>query len=271
MSASLETLRAAVAAGPPFEASLLNALREDPRAGAQTLYHHCLRRQQAASREEERIRHMLRFEEMAHDNGFSIVAGVDEAGRGPLAGPIVAGAVVLAHPIHGLNDSKQLTEAQREHLFAELHRGGHHIGVSIVEAEAIDTMGIQTANYSAMAQAAHRIEPLPQFLLVDGFAIPGCAIPQQRIVKGDCQSLSIAAASIVAKVVRDRIMTELDRRFPEYGFARNKGYGTGEHLDALRKHGPCPVHRTSFAPISGIVQQEMFNEAAEGNAEWNRA
>ena len=250
MRPSLDELRRALAGGPPYDQDLLATLKKDPRAGARTLYWRCMRSENMARNEEERAVAMMAFEEEARRNRFQRVAGIDEAGRGPLAGPIVAAAVVLNHPVPGLDDSKRLTAEQREDLFIRLHGEGHAVGKAIIAPEEIDQRGIQVANYGAMAQAVRMLEPAPDFLLVDGFAIPGCAIPQKPLVKGDQRSQSIAAASIVAKVVRDRIMTELDKQFPEYGFAFNKGYGTAEHLEALRRHGPCAVHRKSFAPIA---------------------
>jgi ribonuclease HII len=135
-------------------------------------------------------------------------------------------------------------------LFAELMTGAHAVGCAVVDAAEIDRHGIQCANYGAMLAAVEKLSPAPDFLLVDGFAIRGCALPQLRIVKGDRRSQSIAAASIVAKVTRDRIMCELDRAYPGYGFARHKGYATGEHLAALRARGPCAIHRRTFAPLS---------------------
>lgn len=201
------------------------------------------------------------FERMAKASGFLRIAGVDEAGRGPLAGPISAAAVVLAHPLDGLNDSKQLSEAQREALYEALLSGGHAIGAAMIPPRDLDRMGLQAANYRAMLDAVNQISPPPDFLLVDGFAIPGCAIPQERIIKGDARSISIAAASIVAKVTRDRVMRQLDAEYPEYGFAENKGYGTAAHLAALAQFGPCPAHRSSFAPVSGMVQGQLFGEA----------
>jgi ribonuclease HII len=197
-----------------------------------------------------RLEAMFSFELQAREQGFRRVAGVDEAGRGPLAGPLVAAAVVLARPVAGLNDSKKLTAAQRDALFETIVSGGHAVGVCIVPAAELDALGVQQANYSAMVRAAESIVPLPDLLLVDGFAVPGTALPQWRLVKGDQRSLSIAAASIVAKVTRDRIMEELDRKYPQYLFARHKGYGTAEHMTRLERHGPCPEHRRSFAPLS---------------------
>ncbi|MCC6698014.1 MAG: ribonuclease HII [Candidatus Hydrogenedentes bacterium] len=204
--------------------------------------------------EDVRLEAMLCFERDAAARGFQCVAGVDEAGRGPLAGPIVAGAVVLREPIPGLNDSKLLTEAQREDLFRRLQDGGHAIGCAIVSAEEIDALGIQSANYAAMLRAVAALTPQPDFLLVDGFSIPGCTTPHLRLVKGDRRSLSIAAASIIAKVTRDRLMIELDGRCPGYGFARHKGYATPEHLEALKRLGPCPAHRRSFAPLATTLE-----------------
>ena len=200
--------------------------------------------------EATRLDVMLQFEREAIAHGFSRIAGVDEAGRGPLAGPLVAAAVVLANPVCGVNDSKQLTESQRTHIFESLQSGGHAIGVGVVVPSVIDQHGLQSANYGAMLQAVAGLVPPPDFLLVDGFVIRGCSLAQKRIVKGDCLSISIAAASIVAKVTRDRMMEALDKQYPQYGFAKHKGYGTAEHLQALREYGPCPAHRKSFAPIA---------------------
>lgn len=201
-------------------------------------------------KERRRLDAMLEFERNATGMGFRRVAGVDEAGRGPIAGPIVAGAVVLAGPVAGLNDSKQLSEARREALFEELHAGEHAVGCAVIEAAEIDQMGIQQANYAAMARALSALSPPPDYALVDGFQVPGLAVPQLRLVKGDARSLSIAAASIVAKVTRDRLMRAHAAAYPGYGFDQHKGYGTAAHLDALARLGPCPLHRRSFAPLA---------------------
>jgi len=200
------------------------------------------------------------FEREAAAAGARRVAGVDEAGRGPLAGPIVAAAVILAYPVDGLDDSKRLTPARRERLFAAVTAGDHAYALSIVSPEAIDTHGIQTANYTAMNDAIARLDPQPDLALVDGFTIPGCAVPHLRIVKGDQRSCSIAAASIVAKVTRDRMLRELDARYPGYGFAEHKGYGTRAHREAIERLGPCPAHRRSFAPFSTTKTTLFFNE-----------
>lgn len=255
---TINDLRARVEAGPPYAHAFLAALRHDPRAGARELYGACMRqmRRQAAHWREEL--QALTFERAAKEQGFVRIAGVDEAGRGPLAGPIVAAAVVLGHPIDGLNDSKQVAPAERGLFFELLYNGPHAIGVSVVSPEEIDQVGIQSANYAAMYRAVAQLAPPPDYLLVDGFEIAGCPIPQCRIVKGDCRSQSIAAASIVAKVTRDRIMDELDGQFPQYGFAQHKGYATSEHLEAIERCGACPHHRKSFAPFARPLETGLL-------------
>ena len=261
---TLNEYREALEAAPGPTPELLEELRNDARAGAQALYRRHAKQMARAAAETERLALLWRFEEEAMSQGFRRVAGVDEAGRGPLAGPIVAGAVVLAGRVAGLNDSKQLTADQRAALFEILSSGGHDIGVGIVDAATIDRIGIQPANYRAMAEAAQALDVPPDFLLVDGFRLPGVATPHKRIVKGDSRSLSIAAASIVAKVTRDRMMARIERDYPGYGFGKHKGYATREHLDALAARGPCAVHRKSFAPIARATQTaSLFDEEGD--------
>jgi len=257
---TVRELQDAVAGGPPYDEGLLAVLRDDPRAGVRALYASCVRAQAQRCEEQLRLDTMMQFERQALANGFARVAGVDEAGRGPLAGPIVAAAVVLAWPVPGLNDSKQLTATQREHLYRLLMEGDHKIGVAVVAADRIDRQGIQSANYAAMAEAVAALDPAPDFLLVDGFEIRGCALPQKRLIKGDCRSLSIAAASVVAKVTRDRVMDELDAQHPGYGFRKHKGYATQEHLAALARLGPCRFHRRSFAPLCQTAETASLFE-----------
>lgn len=253
---SLVDLRAMIAAGPPYDPGLLDALRADARAGARDLLRRVELRLARAADEHVREEACLSHERAARERGYARVAGVDEAGRGPLAGPIVAAAVILGGPIPpGLNDSKKLIEPQREALFDALHAGDHAIGVAIVEPTEIDARGIQSANMQAMCEAVQMLKPLPDYLLVDGFRLPGAPCPHERMIRGDARSLSIAAASIVAKVTRDRIMTALDETYPGYGFARHKGYGTRDHLEAIARLGPCPAHRRSFAPIARVPEQ----------------
>ena len=184
--------------------------------------------------------------------GASVVAGVDEAGRGPLAGPVVAAAVVLERGGRwdGLDDSKQMSAEGREAVFARLQLEARALRWAAVGARSIDFMNIRRASLEAMRRAVTRLAVPPELVLVDGLdAVPGVPLPQHAVVDGDARLLSIAAASVVAKVVRDRIMQRLDRVWPLYGFARHKGYATPEHLEALDRHGPCACHRYSFGPV----------------------
>lgn len=196
----------------------------------------------------------MSFEAEAYASGFNGVAGVDEAGRGPLAGPVVAGAVILParwEGLAGLNDSKQLTVGQRERLFSSLlERDDVCWAVGVADREEIDRLNILRATHLAMARAVEGLAVRPDFCLVDGLPVKGLPVPHRAIVKGDGRSLSIAAASVLAKVTRDRMMEEADLLYPQYGFAKHKGYGTKAHMEALRRHGPCPLHRRSFAPVS---------------------
>ena len=181
-------------------------------------------------------------------DGCSLICGVDEAGRGPLAGPVAAGAVILPKDctILYLNDSKKLSEKRREELFLEIREKAVSYSVGIVGPERIDEINILQATYEAMRQAVSGLGVVPDLLLNDAVTIPELAIPQVPIIKGDAKSVSIAAASILAKVTRDHPMEEYDRQFPQYGFAKHKGYGTAAHVAAIREFGPCPIHRRSF-------------------------
>jgi ribonuclease HII len=186
---------------------------------------------------------------------------VDEAGRGPLAGPVVAAAVILSQPLPecltGLNDSKQLTESQRERFFAALtEQLGIPFGVGIVTHEVIDEINIAQATHRAMRQALDALPVRPDHVLVDGRAVPQLPFPQTAIVSGDALSYSIAAASVIAKVTRDRMMCDLHEQFPQYNFAQHKGYGTAEHLALLQRHGPCPIHRRTFEPVRQAAQHD---------------
>jgi len=199
------------------------------------------------------------FERALWDRGVTRVAGVDEAGRGPLAGPVVAAAAVLSakwassglpRELEGLNDSKQLTLAQRERFFAFL-TGCEEVEFAVAQIDSvqIDEINILRATHRAMNTALAELNPQPQHALVDGRPVKSLRVPQTAIIKGDARSYSIAAASVLAKVTRDRLMLEFDRQWPVYGFAEHKGYGTARHLAAIAAHGPCPIHRKSFAPI----------------------
>ena len=207
------------------------------------------------------------FERALWNRGVARVAGVDEAGRGPLAGPVVAAAAILPaswaetgipRELEGLNDSKQLTPLQREGFFAFLTACGE-VGFAVAQIDSvrIDEINILRATHQAMDAALTELAPPPEHALVDGRPVKTLRVPQTAIIKGDARSYSIAAASVLAKVTRDRLMLEFDRQWPAYGFAEHKGYGTAQHLAAIAAHGPCPIHRKSFAPIKP-KESELF-------------
>ncbi|TNF47480.1 MAG: ribonuclease HII [Deltaproteobacteria bacterium] len=193
----------------------------------------------------------LFFESMARRQGYQAIAGIDEAGRGPLAGPVVAAAVILPEyfELPGLNDSKQLTEKKRNELYPLIHEQAISVGIGVSRADEVDQINILQATLKGMNRAVARLSVSPDFLLVDGITPVPTLIEQKTLKKGDSRSLSIAAASVVAKVVRDRIMVVYDRLFPEYGFAGHKGYGSQKHREAVAKYGPCVCHRRSFAGV----------------------
>lgn len=200
------------------------------------------------------------YEEKALASGAQLIAGIDEAGRGPLAGPVVAAAVILNGflDIPGLDDSKLLTERNRNKLFCTILAKAKSVGIGVIEPEEIDRINILQATRLAMKTAVEKLNNQPDYLLIDGPIKLDINYNQQPLIKGDRQSLSIAAASIVAKVTRDRIMVELDKEFPNYGFGKNKGYGTREHQKAIQDYGPCRVHRMSFRLLPDPVQKTMF-------------
>jgi len=210
----------------------------------------------------------FRYEWALVEQGMTRIAGVDEAGRGPLAGPVFAAAVILPpdwilngmpKKLKQINDSKQLTPELREFLFQELIAHPEvHYAVAQVPEQMIDQINILQASHRAMNQALAQLSPAPQHVLVDGLRVRSLAWPQTPIVSGDALSYSIAAASILAKVSRDRLMIQLDAQYPAYGFAEHKGYGTPDHLAAIKAHGPCPLHRQSFSPFRP-TQTEMFD------------
>lgn len=190
----------------------------------------------------------LEFEKKALEEGFSVICGIDEAGRGPLAGPVVAAAVVL-HPgqvIDGVNDSKKLTEKKREALFDIICDQAAGFGIGFASEEEVDNLNILQATFLAMRRAAAALPVPPDIALIDGNQKPGLAMAEQTVVKGDARSASIAAASILAKVSRDRYMLKLDVQYPQYAFAKHKGYGTKLHYERIAAHGICPAHRRSF-------------------------
>jgi ribonuclease HII len=220
---------------------------------------------------------LLQFERQAWDQGFRRLAGVDEAGRGPLAGPVVAAAAVFDRSfleseqfgvLQGVTDSKRLTEAQRDRFFALLTASPHvAFGLGLADVGEIDTLNILRATHVAMRRAVESLALPPDFILVDGLPVPGLPAPSLAIVGGDGRSLSIAAASIIAKVTRDRHMRELDRAYPAYGFAQHKGYGTRAHTEALLRHGPTPHHRCTFRPVTDAIRIRSRREDADASAE----
>ena len=199
----------------------------------------------------------LDHEDELKSRGYQLIAGIDEAGRGALAGPVVAGAVILPRGycpwFKFVRDSKELSPKQRERLFHLIGQEAIAIGVGSISHHMIDTVNILEATKLAMMQAVEKLPQQPQFLLIDGLALSRCSIPQKRIIGGDKLCLSIACASIVAKVTRDHIMEQLDKVYPGYGLARHKGYATGEHVSRLNELGPSPIHRLSFAPVRNVI------------------
>lgn len=197
----------------------------------------------------------LAFERAACIQGFQIIAGVDEVGRGPLAGPVMAAAVILPKGLHipGIDDSKKLSPLKREILFEVITAKALSIGIGIVKPEVIDNINILQATRLAMLNAVEQLDPQPDYLLIDGITTINSRITQKTVKKGDSLSLSIAAASIIAKVTRDRLMVEMDRLYPGYGFAGHKGYGSVLHMEAIRQLGPSPIHRLTFGGVKEHV------------------
>lgn len=226
--------------------SLMLQYQKDNRAGVKKLLLKYEKEEMNLRKERERTWQMQSYEREYRQ--YSNICGIDEVGRGPLAGPVVAGAVILKKDcdILYINDSKKLSEKKREQLSIEIMDKAVAVGIGIVPPSVIDRINILNATYEAMRKAMRELLVKPDFLLNDAVYIPGISIPQKGIVKGDAKSLSIAAASIVAKVARDRMMMEYDALYPTYHFAGNKGYGSAEHIKAIKQYGPCPIHRKSF-------------------------
>lgn len=266
-SASLADLRQRyLVEGKSVPKDVLQSLEDDGRAGAQALVK-ALKSRAADNRAEgQRLRHMLKFETPLWAEGFQRIAGVDEAGMAPLAGPVCAGAAILpkGYKLKGLDDSKKiLDEAKRDELAAAVKRDAVAWAVGWASVDEVDTINIYHAGLLAMRRAVEGLAVRPDYVLVDARKIPGIEQPQRGIIKGDAQSLSIAAGAILAKTTRDHLLNELDEKHPGYGFASHKGYPTPEHLDAIARLGVLPIHRRSFAPIKkalGLLpeQEELF-------------
>lgn len=251
----------------PAPRGLLEALEADSRRSARDLAARLRARERVSRAEGQRLRRLLRHESELWAQGFNLIAGVDEAGIGPMAGPVVAGAVVLPreYKLHELDDSKKLDEPTRERLARRIKADALAWAVGVADVEEIDELNIYRAGLLAMRRAVENLQTHPDFILVDARAIPGCVAPQRGIVRGDSLSASIAAASIIAKTTRDALMVELDGRYPGYGFAGHKGYSTRRHFEALRCLGPSPIHRRSYRPVREVlglepVQATLFDD-----------
>ena len=244
-----------VVKGRPLDADVEAALRSDPRPGAKAILDAVERRRRENRSEGQRLRKLLRYETALWVEGVSHIAGVDEAGMSPLAGPVAAGAVILAPGtrLPGVDDSKKLSAKERERLAIEIQRRSLAWAVGFADVHEIDQINIYWAGLLAMRRAVKALTIAPQHLLIDARTLKEFSIPQQRIVKGDAKSASIAAASILAKTARDARMSQFDAEFPGYGFSKHKGYPVKEHLSALERLGACPIHRRSFAPVRQVL------------------
>ena len=248
----LKDIENALFTGVPSEAFVADC-EADARAGVQKLARR-FRREQA---ERLRLDALYAYEYAARDEGARYVAGVDEAGRGPLAGPVVVAAVILPFGLFlpGLNDSKKVTPKKREFLYDEIMEKAIAVHVSIIDAATIDRVNIYQATMNGMYEAILSLAPKPDKVLIDAVELSKLPMPSLSIIKGDAKSASIAAASILAKVTRDRLMLQYDAEYPQYGFAQHKGYGTAQHIKALETYGPCPIHRRSFEPVRSMTER----------------
>jgi ribonuclease HII len=250
--------------GQPVTAHRLNKLGRDPRQGARKLYELLRKRYEKERSDRTRVLNMLNFERVLWKSGIRSVAGVDEAGTGPLAGPVVAAAVIFPPGIEivGIDDSKRLDLEPRLKMEALIRRSARAIGMGLAEVGEIDRLNVYHAALLAMRRAVEALPVKPEHLLIDARIIPDVAIPQNSFYKGDGINFSIAGASIIAKTHRDRLMEELEKKYPGYGFAQHKGYGTAEHQNSIRQMGPCPAHRMSFPFIRELCGgfSELFYE-----------
>lgn len=235
---------------------IINHLKQDSRISVGRLLMKWQQRQENLVMEKERIQGLYAQERLLKSCGYDLIAGVDEAGRGPLAGPVVVGAVILPLGFHLplINDSKKLSAKQREELYHVIKEVAIDVQYAVIDIETIDHVNIYQATILGMYRTIEQLSPKPHAVLIDAVPLPDLTMPSVSLIGGDAISASIGAASIIAKVERDRIMLQLDEEFPQYGFAKHKGYGTAEHLKALQQYGPCSVHRQSFEPIKSWKQ-----------------
>lgn len=233
----------------------LNLCRNDSRKAVGTL----VRRYERQQQERQRVAALYNYERQFWAKGCDLVAGVDEAGRGPLAGPVSVAAVILPHDLYlpKINDSKKLSAKVRDELYDEIMARALAVKTALVDAKTIDRVNIYQATINGMYESIFGLEQEANAVLIDAVKLENLNVPSMSIIKGDAKSASIAAASIIAKVNRDRLMDQYDKEYPQYGFAHHKGYGTAEHIAALRQYGPCPIHRQSFEPIRSMVDNEM--------------
>jgi len=271
---SIEEIRGQLLDGnQPITPHLLKVLGRDPRQGVRKIYELAKRRYEKDKAERLRIDSMLNFERVLWRSGIKAIAGVDEVGVGPLAGPVVAAAVVFSPgtELAGINDSKQLDPEQRAKMETAIRSTGAAIGIGMADVGEIDQLNIYHAALLAMRRAVEALPSTPEHLLIDARTIPGVSIPQNSFFKGDGINFSIAAASIIAKTHRDRLMEELEKKYPGYGFAQHKGYSTPEHQSAIRAIGPCPVHRMSFPFIRELCGEfsQLFYELKQQLEEVN--
>ena len=252
--ATIKEIKEALAKITELDSPLFREFEKDTRTGVQKEIERRKKSIQAEIDENLRLEGMLAYEKELYSQGFSLIAGVDEVGRGPLAGPVVAAAVILPKncKIKDLNDSKKIPKKKHEEIFQAVKDKALAIGIGIMDNHVIDQVNIYEATKLAMKEAISQLEPQPEHLLIDAMKLD-LPITQTSIIKGDANSLSIAAASIVAKVTRDKIMANYDQEFPGYDFSQNAGYGTAKHLEGLEKHGVTPIHRKSFEPIKTLV------------------
>lgn len=246
----ISEIKAKLASLTDLNDDYITLLRQDERSGVAKLLVQFEKRLAKEQALKDKYQEMLTFENRCYQEGHRFVAGIDEVGRGPLAGPVVSAAVILPKgcQILGLNDSKQLSAAKRGELYQEIQEKAVAIGIGVVDHEEIDRINILQASKKAMKMAVRDLQVKPSYLLIDATTL-SLPTPQENIIKGDARSVSIAAASIIAKEMRDKLMADYHQIFPYYGFDRNAGYGTKEHLEGMAKHGITPIHRRSFAPV----------------------
>ncbi|HFI0480857.1 TPA: ribonuclease HII [Streptococcus suis] len=252
--ATIKEVTALLAQVDSLDSPVWADLAQDDRAGVQAAIKKRRKELENEAAEAARLEAMLSYEKALYENGVELIAGIDEVGRGPLAGPVVAAAVILPKgcKIRYLNDSKKIPKSKHESIYQEVMERAVAVGVGVKDAAVIDQVNIYEATKLAMLEALGKLSQEPEHLLIDAMKLD-TSIPQTSIIKGDANSLSIAAASIVAKVTRDKMMADYDKEFSGYGFAKNAGYGTAEHLEGLNKLGITPIHRKTFEPIKSML------------------